>query len=174
VIADGQIEVLYSANNPDYKPFHTPYGTAFSGQYNFENGLFLSGYYTDNAFFPSGPYAGNNKVKTWSEIGIGFAFSDDYFSADKGTFYSLITSEIVDLETGSKNGFGAHFGYLYDFSDRWKGVIQLGRIETDFYDWQLIGKLYYKISDQFQLTFHLRDYDKWDYTNYEAGIVYHF
>ncbi|PCJ50944.1 MAG: hypothetical protein COA74_00280 [Gammaproteobacteria bacterium] len=169
LFADSEISILYSSANPDYKPFESTFGYALSGQFNFENGLFVSGYFNETDFKASGPFVGNVDVTSWSEVGIGYSFAHKW-----GQFYSLITFEKIDTEFKTFDGYGAHFGYRNDFAKDWTGVIQLGYIDTDFTDWQLIGKLFYSVSDTLSLTFGIRDYDNWDYTNYEAGVVFRF
>jgi len=169
LIADSEVSILYSAANPDYKPFESTFGYALNGQYNFENGLFVSGYFNETDFKASGPLVGGVDVNSWSEVGIGYSFDHDL-----GQFYTLITFESIDTELKTYDGYGAHFGYRNNFVQDWTGVVQLGYIDTEFDDWQLIGKLYYSLTDNLSLTLGIRDYNNWDYTNYEAGVVFRF
>jgi len=169
LFAETQLELMYSASNPDYKPYKSTSGTAISGQFDFSNGLFLSGYFNETDFPGSGPKVRQFNVESWTEVGVGYTFDHEW-----GEFYSLITIESVDTQTKTFDGYGAHFGYRNQFSEQLTGVIQLGHIDTDFGDWQLIGKLYYQVSDNIALTLGIRDYDSWDYTNYETGIVFRF
>ena len=168
-MADSNLALMYSATNADYKPFDTSNGTSLSGELGFDNGLFLSVYYNDTNFLASGPYVGRTPVESWLEAGIGYAFKDEW-----GNFYSLISIENVKTTNNTIEGYGAHFGYSKNFSNDWTTVIQLGRINAEIYDWQLVAKLHYQITENFGLTLGLRDYDKWDYTNYEAGIIFRF
>ncbi len=174
LLADTEIAIMYGAANPDYKPFETTYDYSISGRYEFENGLFLNGYYSETDFLPSGPYVGGTRVSNWQEVGLGFTFNHEW-----GEFYSLLSIEDIETQVDTIDGYGAHFGYNNQFAQDWKATMQLGRIKTtlddwQLYDWQLLGKLNYQVSDNLSLTFALRDYDKWDYTNYEAGVIFHF
>ncbi len=169
LLAQNQMELLYTGANPDYKPFETTYGFSITGEYDFDNGLFLSGFYNETDFLASGPEVGNVNVESWLETGIGYAFDHEW-----GQFYSLITFESITAEHHTYEGFGAHFGYRKDWSENWSTVLQFGYLDTEFHDFQLQAKVNYKISDNFAVTLGLRDYDDWDYTSYEVGIVYRF
>ena len=169
LLAQNQIEFLYSGANPDYKPFETTYGYSITGEYDFDNGLFVSGFYNETDFLASGPEVGKVEVESWLEAGIGYAFNHDW-----GQFYSLITFESITAKLKTYEGFGAHFGYRKDWSENWSTVLQFGYLDTDFHDFQLEAKVNYKIAENFAVTLGLRDYDDWDYTSYEAGIAYRF
>ncbi|RLA04162.1 MAG: hypothetical protein DRQ47_03855, partial [Gammaproteobacteria bacterium] len=91
LMAQTQLELLYTGVNPDYKPYSTSYGAAIAGQYDFDNGLFVNGYFNAIEFEPSGPDAGHLTVKSWAEAGLGYAFDHDW-----GQFYSLLTVKSID------------------------------------------------------------------------------
>lgn len=167
--AESEIVLLYSAANPDYKPFESTFGIAISGEWAFNNGLFLSGYHSNTNFKPGGPDAGGATVKSWTEIGLGYSFHSQW-----GDFYSLLTLENIEAINKTFKGYGAHFGYRNNFADDWSALLQLGYIDTEFKDWQLVAKLQYDVTKNIGLTLRLRDYDKWDHTIYEAGIVFKF
>ena len=169
VFADNKIALMYGGTNPDHKPLDTPYGFSLSGEFDLSNGLFVAGYFRETDFVPGGPDAAGATITGWTEISIGHAFTDEW-----GEFYSMISLESIKTDRKTIDGYGAHFGYRINFTDALSGVLQLGYIKTDFEDWQLVERLEYKLTDSLALTFSLRDYDKWDYTNYEAGIVLTF
>jgi len=167
--AENHFSLLYTGANPDYKPFKSTYGYAVAGEYNFENGLFVSGFYNDTDFMASGPEVGGVNVKSWTEVGVGYAFDHEW-----GQFYSLITFESIDAEHNTYEGAGAHFGYRNNFAENWTGIMQFGYLDTEFHDFQMQGKLIYNLTNNLALSLGLRDYHDWDYTSYEAGIRYQF
>ena len=169
IVADSEVSIVYSVANPDYKPFESTGGYAISGQFYFDNGLFLSGYFNETDFKASGPYVGNVDVESWAELGVGFSFDHEI-----GKFYSLITVESIDTAQKVYDGYGVHIGYVKNLTHNWKVVAQAGYLDTNFDDWQLMGQIDYALSDVFSLTIGIRDYDSWDYTNYEAGVVFRF
>ena len=169
LIADTELAVLYTGSNPDYKPFDSGYGYTISGQYDFENGLFLSGFYDATDFKASGPEVGSVNVEDWLQTGIGFQFENGY-----GHFYSLITYDSISAINHSYDGFGAHFGYLFNLTEKLEGTVQVGYINTGFDDIQLEGRLNYHLTDSFLITLRLRDYDVWDMTSYGGGFIYRF
>lgn len=169
LVAQDQIELLFTGANPDYKPFESTYGYSITGEYDFSSGLFLSGFYNETNFLASGSKVGNVNVQSWLETGIGYAFDHEW-----GQFYSLLTFESIAAEHRTYEGFGAHFGYRKDWATNWSTVLQLGYLDTDFHDFQLQAKVNYKIADNFAITVGLRDYANWDYTSYEAGLVYRY
>ncbi len=169
LFAQTQISLLYTAANPDWKPFETGYGFAIAGEYDFDNGLFVKGFYNDADFTGSGPKVGGENITRWLEAGIGYAFKNQW-----GQFYTLITYESAEAELTTFEGAGAHFGYRNDFAENWTAILQFGVIYTEFYDNQLEAKLIYNLSDNFAITLGLRDYDEWDLTSYEAGINFYF
>ena len=169
IVADSEVSIVYSVANPDYKPFESTDGYAIDGRFYFDNGVFLSGYFNETDFKASGPYVGNVDVESWAELGVGFSFDHD-----SGKFYSLITVENIDTAQKVYDGYGVHIGYSNNFSRNWMVVAQAGYLDTDFDDWQLMGRLYYALSDVFGLTLGIRDYDSWDYTHYEAGVALRF
>ena len=169
LLAQTQVSLLYTSANPDWKPFETGHGFAIAGEYDFDNGLFVQGFYNNADFMGSGPEVGGENFTSWLEAGIGYAFKNQW-----GQFYTLITYESVKSELTTFDGAGAHFGYRNDFADNWAAILQFGVINTDFQDYQIEAKLIYDISDNFAITLGLRDYADWDLTSYEAGISYYF
>ena len=160
---------MYGGANPDHTPLDSPTGLSISGEFDLSNGLFLSGYFRETDFVPGGPYTSRATITGWSELGIGFGFDDEW-----GEFYSMLTLKSIETDLETIDGYGAHFGYRTHFTENLSAVAQIGYIDTDFKDWQVVGRLEYKLTDTFALIFSLRDYDKWDYTNYEAGITLSF
>ena len=169
LFADSQFAVLYTAANPDYSPFDDGHGFSIKAEYDFDNGLFLTGFYNGTDFRASGPEVGNLHIDSWLETGIGYSFDHRW-----GTFYSLITFEKITADSQTLEGFGAHFGYRKDFSQDWNAILQFGHIDTEFHDYQLELMVNYKLADNFSITVGLRDYADWDYTSYEAGFIYRF
>jgi len=164
--ADSELELLYTAANADYKPFESSYGFSISGKYNFENGLFISGFFNETDFLASGPEVGSVNVESWLEAGIGYTFEHDW-----GQFYSLITFETITAKNQTYDGYGAHFGYQKNFSANLSTILQFGYLDTGFHDYQLQAKVKYKITKDITVSLGLRDYDDWDYTSYEAGVM---
>ncbi len=167
--AEDHITLLYTAANPDWKLFETTYGYSLTGEYDFDNGLFISGFYNETDFRASGPEVGNVNVQDWTQAGIGYAFDHEW-----GHFYSLITFESIKAEHNTYEGSGAYFGYQKNFAENWTANVQFGYLDTEFHDFQMEGKLIYNISDNIAVTLGLRDYHDWDYTSYETGIRYQF
>ncbi len=169
VFAQTQISLLYTGANPDWKPYDTGYGFAIAGEYDFDNGLFVKGFYNDADFTGSGPEVGGKNITSWLETGIGYAFKNQW-----GQFYTLITYENAEAKLTTFEGAGAHFGYRNDFAENWAAILQFGVIYTEFHDSQIEAKLIYNLSENFAITLGLRDYGEWDLTSYEAGISYYF
>ena len=83
IVADSEVSIVYSVANPDYKPFESTGGDAISGQFYFDNGLFLRRYFNETDFKATGPYVGHAAVERGAEIGVGFSFEHEV-----GKFYS--------------------------------------------------------------------------------------
>jgi len=166
---DSEVGLWYTGANPDYKPFESEYGFAFTISSQYDSGLFSKLLHNDTDFRASGPEVGGVQIQSWTEVGMGYTFPEQW-----GNFYSYLSYSSIDSALTSYSGLGIHLGYEKHWSKSWRGLIQFGYIDTDFHDFQLEGQLFYQLNDDFSVNLGLRDYHDWDYTSYEAGITYYF
>ena len=158
-----EIGLWYTGANPDFKPFSTDYGFGLTLEYELTEEGALHLLYNETDFNPSGPIVGLIQVNSWTELAYQHLLTDDFYIMASYTSVAT-TGETLD-------GFGLHVGYHFQWSDVLSANIQFGQIDTTF---KLQGTLSYTLIDNLQLAFKLRDYHDWDYTAYEAGIVYNF
>lgn len=164
-----QLGLWYTGSNPDYKPFQTEHGVAVSYDYFNDASLMFKFKHNDTDFLGSGPEVGGVSFTSWTELGAGYQLN----SILNGLYvYASYTS--VQSDQGDFNGPGIHVGYNVQLTQNIDARIQVGQIDTNFFDVQLEGQLNYQFSDSFAVSFALRDHHDWDHTSYQVGALYRF
>ena len=169
VISASSIGIWHSSANPDWKPFDTGTGWAATLDYDVTENLFARVNYYDTSFRASGPEVGRREVNNWSEYGLGYSLGAIF---DGLYVYASYTD--VSTINGALDGPGIHLGYRYKFAEDWSGFIQVGQIDTGFFDVQLEVQLQYQITEDLNLAVGLRDHHDWDMTNYHVGLSWDF
>ena len=162
-----EIGIWHSSANPDWKPFDTGTGWAITYKHDVSDALFARVNYYDTSFRASGPEVGQTEVNNWTEYGLGYSL-DSFFNG----LYVYGSYTDVSAASGPLNGPGIHIGYFYQFAEHWSGFIQVGQIDTGFFDVQLEFQMHYQLSDNLNLALGLRDHHDWDMTNYHVGVVW--
>lgn len=164
-----ELGVWHSSANPDWKPFDTGTGWAVTFKYDVTDDFFTRVNYYDTSFRASGPEVGFVEVNNWTEYGLGY-------SLDALLDGLYVYGSYTDVSTidGALDGPGIHVGYFYEFADDWSGFLQVGQIDTGFFDVQLEFQLQYQLTNNLNLALGLRDHHDWDMTNYHVGVVWEF
>ena len=156
----------YTGANPDFKPFSTEYGFGITLYEPISDDAAITLLHNETDFNPSGPLVGRLQVDSWTELAYQYALDSN--------FYVSATYTTVATNAETLDGLGIHIGYQFDWSDALSSTIQFGQIDTSFKDYQLVGALNYQLADNVEIAFKLRDYHDWDFTAYEAGLIYSF
>ena len=164
-----EIGLWYSAANPDFKPFDTEYGWALTLEHDVTDDWFVKFNHYDSDFQASGPRVGGLRVDYWQEVGAGYNLDHLFENLYVYASYTQISTTGEDLD-----GPAIHLGYRTEFSKEWSGFIQVGQLDTGFFDIQLEIQMQYQLNDALCIAFGLRDHHKWDMTNYHLGVKWQF
>ena len=167
--AASEIGFWYSAANPDFKPFDTEYGWALTLEHDVSEDWFVRFNHYDTNFQASGPRVGGVRVEYWQEFGAGYNLDNLIENLYVYASYSEISTTGESLD-----GPAIHLGYRTQWSKEWSGFVQVGQLDTGFFDVQLEAQLQYQLNDAFSVAIGLRDHHKWDMTNYHLGVKWQF
>ncbi len=163
------IGLWYSAANPDYKPFETGYGWAITLEQYLSDDWQLKYNHYETDFPGSGPEVSGIDIETWQEFGVAY----DLDEVLEGLYLYASYTEVTATDQ-SLTGPGYHIGYRLHWSNGWSGFIQVGEVDTGFFDIQLEAQAQYQWTKNLSLAIGLRDHHKWDMTNYHLGLKWQF
>lgn len=169
------IELVYSENNPDEKSLANQGGFTVSGSMPLSSRFYGFGWFNHAEIelcWEECPLQNRiiHTMDDWLLLGLGYHWP----LRDNTDLTAAIDYQSVDLDGSREHGGGVLLGVRTRPTDAWGLGLQVGYFKLEFDDFQIIGDVTYKISENLDIVGHIRDFNDWDYTSYEGGFRYRF
>lgn len=163
------IEIAVADVNPDYSPFEDGIGPSFLFSKTLSEALYLNASYT-YASLKVGGAIRSKEMTDWTSLGIGAR----YPIAERFHVIAGVDWQGTTLDDRCESGFGIKLGFRSLISEHLEFNLSVSYLDLVIEDIQIIGELLFQLSDSFAFGLRIRDYGKWDYSSYEAGLRYYF
>lgn len=153
---------------PEWNDFGSHRSLAIRGSAALTERWHAFGRYSDPQIRISG--AGRGRIaRDWLAAGIGYSWPiSDGFHLVAGA-----TAQRVELGGETETGYGLQAGARMRLA-RLELATEAGTLDLGWRDVSIAAEALLHITDELSITSHIRDFDDWDYTSYEAGLRYHF
>lgn len=153
---------------PEWNDFGSHRSVALRGSAALTGGWHAFGRYSDPQIRISG--AGRGRIaRDWLVAGVGYVWPiSDGFHLVAGA-----TAQRVELGGEPETGYGLQTGVRMRLA-RLEFATELGTLNLGWRDVSIAAEALVYLTDKLSITSHIRDFDDWDYTSYEAGLRYHF
>lgn len=178
---DGEGSLGYERNN----------GAAYDIKLYLTDNVFIKGNYTQTDFGAQ-PDQGEEKfTPVWSTgkptqisstgyIEFGYDFDNftlsgsiNQISVQENTL-NRGTGKITETPNKHHRGVGVHISTDYQISDDFKLELKASIVDRLIKDLELSAGLVYNLTDDINLTVGFNDWERWNYTKYQAGIRFNF
>lgn len=161
------VEVDFSENNPDFKPYSNGDGYNFVGAISLPERNFAFVLYNDAPFRASGNEIGRGQeIDYWAIAGLGHAIR----LAERVDLIVDASFRSTSLGERDEAGYGIGAGVRLAPWRPLELTLHLAGIDLVETDLEMMAELAIRPWPALAFVTRLRDYGQWDFTAYEAGV----